>query len=164
MWDVYEAKGADLDGYLNNSHVGDGQKGILVFIDGRPAGLDFVSSDRAFAALFPKLVKSYAMEAMLVSERRKSGRGKGEADKARKTDAQPGADAAREFLKRAAACEEKKYESVGLGWSYRFSAPGVVGSALAVDEKLIHMAFFSVDEAEASGNMAGTSRRRSFCI
>jgi len=164
MRDVFEAKGADLDATLKNFKAAEGAKGILAFIDGRPAGLDFVSSDKAFAALFPKLVKSYAMEAMLLRERRKAGRGKGGADKA---SVKPGVDAAREFLKRAAACEEKKYESVGLGWSYRFSAPGVVGSALTFDEKVVHMAFFSVDEAvkaEDAGNMAGTGRRRSFRI
>jgi hypothetical protein len=164
MRDVFEAKGADLDAYLKSFKAAEGGKGILAFIDGRPAGLDFVSSDKAFAALFPKLVKSYAMEAMLLRERRKAGRGKGEAGKDR---TKPGPDAAREFLKRAAACEEKKYESVGLGWSYRFSAPGVVGSALTFNEKVVHMAFFGLDEAGAAedmGSMAGISRRRSFRV
>lgn len=161
MRDVYEAKGADLDGYLKAFKAADGTKGILVFIDGKPAGMDFVSRDKAFGTLFPKLVKSYAMEAMLLRERRKAGRGKGEADKA---SVKPGADDAREFLKRAAACEEKKYQSVGMGWSFRYSGAGIVGSALAVDEKVVHMAFFSVAEAEVSGSMAGTSMRRNFRI
>ncbi len=161
MRDVFEARGADLDGYLKNFKAAEGLKGILVFIDGKPAGMDFVSRDKAFVTLFPKLVKSYAMEAMLLRERRKAGRGKGGADKA---SVMPGADDAREFLKQAAACEEKKYASVGMGWSYRYSGAGIVGSALTVDENIVHVAFFSVAEAEAAGNMAGTSRRRSFCI
>jgi len=164
MTDVYEAKGADLDGYLKSFRPAAGQKGILVFVDGRPAGLDFVSREPAFATLFPKLLKSYAMEAMLLTERRKKGRGKGDAEKAL---AKPSADGAREFMKRAAACEEKKYESVGLGWSYRYAGPGVVGSALAFNEKVVHMAFFSVDEAERmedQGSMAGSRMRRSFLV
>jgi ARG and Rhodanese-Phosphatase-superfamily-associated Protein domain len=164
MKDVYDAKGADLDGYLKSFRLAAGQKGILVFVDGRPAGLDFVSREAAFATLFPKLVKSYAMEAILVTERRKRGRGKGDAEKAL---AKPSTDQARDFLKRAAACEEKKYESVGLGWSYRYSAPGVVGSALAFNDKVVHMAFFGVDEAERMedpGNIAGSRVRRGFRI
>jgi len=164
MRDVYEAKGADLDGYLKSFRLAGGQKGILVFVDGRPAGLDFVSRDEAFAGLFPKLVKSYAMEAMLLAERRKQGRGKAAAAKA---SAKPSADEAREFLKRAAGCEEKKYESVGLGWSYRYAGAGVVGSALAFNEMVVHMAFFSVDEAEAAqdpGSMAGSRMRRGFRV
>ncbi len=164
MTDVYDAKEADLDGYLKSFRLAGGQKGILVFVDGQPAGLDFVSREAAFATLFPKLLKSYAMEAMLLTERRKKGRGKGDAEKAL---AKPSADEAREFLKRAAACEEKKYESVGLGWSYRYAGPGVVGSALAFNEKVVHMAFFSVDEAERMEDpesMAGSRVRRGFRV
>ena len=162
MRDVYEAKGGDLDGYLKAFKVVDGTKGVLVFIDGRPAGMDFVSNGKAFEGLFPKLVKSYAMEAMLLAERRKQGRGKGDAEKAL---VKPAADEAREFLKRAAASEEKKYESVGLGWAYRYSGAGIVGSALAFNDKVVHLAFFGVDETERAadqGNMAGTRMRRNF--
>jgi len=159
MKDVFEAKGAALDDYLKNFRAVDGQKGALVLIDGRPAGMDFLSRGEAFGILGPKLIKSYAMEAMLLREREKAGKAKGEAKKAA---ARPGADEARTFLKKATECEEKKYESVGLGWSYRYSGNGIVGSALAVDEKVVHMAFFSVTEAESSGHMAGTSQRRGF--
>jgi hypothetical protein len=164
MTDVYMAKGADLDGYLKSFELAAGQKGILVFVDGRPAGMDFVSREAAFGQLFPKLIKSYAMEAMLLTERRKSGRGKGDAEKAL---VKPTSEVAREFMKRAAACDEKKYESVGLGWSYRYAGPGIVGSALAFNDKVIHMAFFGVDEAgtaEDPGGMAGTRVRRGWCI
>jgi hypothetical protein len=164
MTDVYKAKGGDLDGYLKSIELAAGQKGILVFIDGRPAGMDFVSRDKAFAILFPKLIKSYAMEAMLLTERRKSGRGQGDAGKAL---VKPTADQAREFMKRAAACDEKKYESVGLGWSYRYAGPGIVGSALAFNDKVVHMAFFDIDEAglaEDPGGMARTGMRRDFRV
>jgi hypothetical protein len=164
MRDVYEAKGGDLDGYLKSFQLAAGQKGVLVFVDNKPAGMDFVSRDKAFGELFPKLIKSYAMEAMLLGERRKRGRGKRDAGKAL---AKPTADEAREFLKRAAACEEKKYESVGLGWAYRYAGAGVVGSALAFNEKVIHMAFFSVDDADRAadpGNMARSRMRRDFRV
>jgi hypothetical protein len=162
MTDVYQAKAADLDSYLKSFRLADGAKGILVFIDGQPAGLDFVSRDAAFAALFPKLIRSYAMEAMLVTERRKRGRGQGDAEKA---PAEPTADEARKFLKRAAGSGEKKYESVGLGWSYRYAGQGIVGSALAFNDKVVHMAFFSVEEGdrvEDPGHMAGSRVRRNW--
>ena len=161
MRDVFTAKGEVLDRYLKSFSPADGCKGILAFIDGEPAGMDFISRDQAFKALFPKLIKSYAMEAVQLRERRKAGRGKGDAGGAL---AVPGPDEARGFLKRAAACEEKRYEAVGLGWSYRYSGPAIVGSALSVDEKIVHMAFFGVAEAEAQGNMAGSNMRRHFRI
>jgi len=164
MRDVYAAKEGDLEGYLKSFRLADGQKGILVFVDGKAAGMDFVSREAAFATLFPKLIKSYAMEAMILTERHKRGRGKGDAGQAL---AKPAADEAREFLKRAAASDEKKYESVGLGWSYRYAGPGIVGSALAYNENVVHMAFFSIDEAEAAqdpGSMAGSRMRRNFRV
>jgi ARG and Rhodanese-Phosphatase-superfamily-associated Protein domain len=164
MNDVYEAKRADLDGYVKSFGLISGQKGVLVFIEGRPVGLDFVSREQAFAGLFPKLVKSYAMEAMMLAERRKAGRAGGDAAKAL---ARPTADEARAFLKKAAACGEKKYESVGLGWAYRYSGPEIVGSALAFNDDVVHMAFFGVDGSERMedpGGMASSRRRRGYVV
>ena len=163
MNDVFAAKRADLDGYLKSFRLAEGQKGVLVFLDGRPAGLDFISRERAFSALFPKIVKSYAMEAMVQAERRRAGRGGGAKTALRK----PTADAARVFLKLAASCDEKGYPSVGLGWAYRYAGPEVVGSALAVNDSVVHMAFFGVDEAVAAqdpGGMASSRTRRGFVV
>jgi hypothetical protein len=160
MNDVYRAKESDLDGCLKSFRLAAGQKGLLVFVDGRPAGLDFVSREAAFAALFPKLLKSYAMEALILRERRRKGRGGAE-----KALVEPTAAVAREFLKRATASDEKKYESVGLGWSYRYAGPGIVGSALACNGSVVHMAFFGIAEDESGedpGNMAGCRMRRHF--
>jgi hypothetical protein len=129
---------------------------------GRPAQRPEKGGKRGIGIVSPYLF--YAMEAMVLAERRKKGRGKSGAEKAL---AKPCADEAREFLKRAAACEERKYESVGLGWSCRYAGPGVVGSALAFNEKVVHMAFFSVDEAERMEDpesMAGSRVRRGFRI
>ena len=169
MKDVYEAKNKELADYLKNFRTISGQKGALVFIAGKPAGMDFVSRDQAFEMLFPKLVKSFAMEAMLAAEHeahevRKNAKPQDTKPKARKPAPKPGKDQALEFLKRAAQCEEKKYESVGTGWSYRYTAKDVVGSALALDSKVIHMAFFGATEADKSGNMASMSWRRRFRV
>lgn len=149
---VFDAKQADLDAYLKKFPAVAAQKGILVFIGGRPAGLDFVSREQAYAVLHAKLVKSYAMEAMV----------------ARRGAPAPLPDeaAAREFIKSAAACDEKAYESVGEGWSYRYTGKDVVGSALAVESAVVHAAFFStaVSESEKAGPMADLGRRRRFRI
>ncbi|MFO7734214.1 MAG: DUF6569 family protein [Candidatus Aminicenantes bacterium] len=164
MKDVYDAKGTDLDDYLKSFRVVDGQKGMLVFLDGRPVGFDFVSRPGAFGQLFSKLAKSYAMEAMLAAERRKR-RERGKKARIAGQDAKtPSADEARSFLAAAAACDEQKNESVGLGSYYRYAGPGMVGSALAVDQAVVHMAFFGVDEGEQAGNIARMSSRRGFRI
>ena len=75
MRDVFEAKRMDLDDYLKSFGLEGGQKGALVFIGGKAAGLDFVSREAAYGLLHAKLVKSYAMEAMLEAERAKARQG-----------------------------------------------------------------------------------------
>jgi hypothetical protein len=147
MKDTFEQKTAELAEYFKAFPYVRPQKGLLVFIGGEPVGFDFVSREKAFELLHPKLIKSYAMEAVL--EDNKNG---GKPDRAR----------AGVFLKEAAECEEKKYESVGRGHDFRYEGKTMVGSALAVDDKVVHMAFFRVGGADKTGEMARTRHRINF--
>jgi len=160
MKDVFESKMEDLDTSLKAFVCGPQQKGILVIIGREVVGFDFVSRESAFAVLFPKLIKSYAMEAWIAGRKEK----KAEGEAAGREEAAEESDAARarEFLAAAAECGEKSYDSVGMGKDVRFDGPGIVGSALVVEDKLVHAAFFSAAESQKVGNMAGPSRRRSF--
>jgi hypothetical protein len=146
---VYEAKTRDLDEYLKAFSRVPEQKGVLVYLNGEPVGFDFLSKDKAFETLFPKLIKSYAMEAILEQ----------------KPEAAPlGSLSPADFLGEAAGCEEKKYPSVGLGSDYRYEGNSIVGSALTVDGHVIHMAFFRVTESDRAGDMAATRQRRRFRV
>jgi len=223
MRDVFEAKRTVLEDYLKSFKLEAGQKGALIFIGGEVAGLDFVSREQAYGLLHAKLVKSYAMEAMLAGERvragerakgrdelsaitsckgmlvpdeegaRKEARGKGgkapkkrgrkageatktggggagdkavggEKDKAGAVRPEQAQVRAREFLGKAAECRESRYQSVGLGDSLRYEGQNVIGSALALDGGIIHMAFFktSGSERERVEEMATLSSRRRF--
>ena len=157
MKDVFDSKKDDLDAYMKAFTCGPRQKGLLVMIGGEVVGFDFVSREKAFATLFPKLIKSYAMEAWIAGRKKKSAEG----DDAAGARENP---KAREFMSGAAECEQKGYDSVGMGQDVRLDGKGIVGSALVVEEKLIHMAFFSATDSEKAGNMAGAGRRRSFRI
>jgi len=147
MKDVFEAKKEDLDKYLDTFTCLEGQKGLVAFIDQSIVGFDFLSREAAYSQLHLKLVKSYAMEALLNKEQ-KTGK--------------PDVDQAHKFLKTAAKCEEKKYRSVGLGWDYRYKEKDTVGSALKVEKKAVHIAFFRVTESERAGRMADSTIRRRF--
>jgi len=147
MKDVYEAKEKELDEHLETFTCLPQQKGFLTFIDEKVVGFDFLSLDTAYALLHPKLVKSYAMEALM--------------QKAPKNE-KPSADKAKEFLKEVSRCKEKKYKSVGKGDDHRFEGKQLVGSALKFQKKVIHMAFFSITESEKAGKIAGFKRRREF--
>ena len=147
MKDVFESKLKELDEYLKVFKCVPNQKGMLVLLNGEVVGLDIVSREAAYKVLHAKLVKSYAMEAIL---QKKENGAKSKNDKAKA------------FINEASVCGEKKYESIGNGWDYRYEGKKVVGSALLYRKKVIHMAFFRVTEGEKVGSMAGYSRRRGF--
>jgi hypothetical protein len=147
MKDAFESRAKDIDEYLGKFTCLPGQKGLLVLIGGKAAGMDMVSLESAYAALHPKLVKSYAMEDL-------ASRG---ADGQIVPDGVPQA-----FIVEALACTGKRFKSVGHGWDFRLEGKGLVGSALVYNKALIHAAFFRVTETEKAGHMSGLSRRRGF--
>ncbi len=169
MRDVFEARKSELDEYLKAFECEAHQRGLLVMIGGQVMGFDFVSREKAFSVLFPKLVKSYAIEAWLQDRHGNAKRGAGGAEAPASGDsgtspspADENLRAAQAFLVAAGEGKHTFHDSPGLGRDVRFDAPGLVGSALVADEKVIHMALFGAADSERAGSMAGTSRRRSF--
>jgi len=149
MRDIFKDKMNSLNEYLRAFKCVPGQKGLLVIINGEVAGFDIISLESAYKILHPKLVKSYAMDALLQKEG-KSGK--------------VSVDKAKAFLKEAAMCKENKYKSIGHGWDYRFEAKTIVGSALVYRKRVVHTAFFRISESEKIGRMSGYRRRMDFRI
>lgn len=111
--------------------------------------MDMLSRAPAYEVLHPKLLKSYAMEAMLSLKKN--------APKASPKKAEA-------FVAAIKGCEEKRYSSVGMGWDYRFDGKSLVGSALLYRKKVIHTAFFKINEGERVGRMADFQARRGYRI
>ena len=151
MRDVFEGKRETLEDYLKDFHYVPNQKGIFVLVDGEIAGWDILSSAAAFENLYKKLIKSYAMEA-LIKNRNKI------------TLSRYPVEEARRFLEESSYCQVKKYPSTGLGEDYRFEGPGKVGSALVVENQVIHMAFFKIGQNEKIDPMSGYGDRRRYRI
>lgn len=142
MRDVFQAHAARLAEAIAAFPVQPDQHGLLVFLSGRPAGLDVVSRARVYARLHPKLVRSYVLDALL-----RPGNG---------TEPPP-PDAATAFLARVGEGGFRCHPGVGLGESLRTLGQGPVGGALVCDAQLIHAAFFAEGTAPdlpaASGGM-----------
>ena len=160
MSDIYEARAKDLEDYLKGFSLVEGQKGLLVFIGGKPVGLEFISREEAFSRLYQKLLKSYVLEAVSLKyeklmKRRmkksadKENKQKNDADK-RKPEAIPGMEQARTFVEEALSTREKRYPSIGMGYSCRYLGNKVVGAALEVDGSIPHLAFFAVENGNRS--------------
>ncbi len=140
MRDVIGERERDIAPFLEAVEPLHGQKGLLVFIGGEVAGMDIVSRSEAYAELHPKLLRSYAVDALAGQSPRRR---------------EPSFEAARAFLEEAAGCGEEKYRSAGLGWDHRFAGPGVVGTALAWRRRVIHAAFFRTWRRGQESGMGG---------
>jgi hypothetical protein len=149
MKDTYEQKKTNLGDYLKAFQCVPFQKGIFVFVDGEAIGFDLLSRESSFKILFPKLVKSYAMEALME-------------EKKKVTTCRYPKEEARKFLEEIQDCKEEIYPSRGQGYDYRFEGNDKVGSALVVEQEVIHMAFFKSNKEEQTGRMSGYKRRRGF--
>jgi len=149
MSEVFENKATDLEEYLRAFSCLPEQRGMLVMVNGEALGMDALSRPQAYEILHPKLLKSYAMEALIHRKKRAP---------------RASLDKAKAFMARVKDCEEKRYASVGMGWDYRYLGKDVVGSALLYRRKVVHMAFFNAEGAERIGRMADFQTRRGYRI
>jgi hypothetical protein len=130
----------------------EGQIGLLVLINGRVAGFDVVSRPEVYGRLHERLVRSYALDALL--EEPPADR---PAIEARKVTL--------DFLASLETSQEKDFPSVGYGRDYRYRTPGLTGCTLVHEERVIHAAFFSLDASEPRSDQSHFSplyRRRHF--
>lgn len=103
-----------------------GQVGALVSVAGQLIGLDAFGQASAWAALFPKLLRSYAVEAL----------GRSDADYVGSSADPPS------FLRRLAAAPMTQFDSVGEGTDVRTQGSGVMASALVIRDQVLHLAAF----------------------
>jgi hypothetical protein len=149
MRDTFEHLRPKLEDYIKAFPLGRRQNGFVVFINGNPVGIEMISSSDKYALLHEKLIRSYATEA-LYSE---GGASIVTTDKAM------------QFLRKAMECTFERYPSVGLGEDYRFVGNEMIGSALVVNETVVHCAFFRIErfadqQSEAADGMLDSRRRR----
>jgi hypothetical protein len=135
MKDVYEARQRELDECLAALRPEPGQQGLVVCVDGKPIGCDYVSRAEVYARVHDKLLRSYVIDALLYQD-------KGQGKAARK-------DAARAFLRKTGRCESRCYAAPGTGWDHRFEGKHLAGTALVHKDEVLHQAFFLLeDEAD----------------
>jgi hypothetical protein len=156
MNDVFKAKKDDLQKYLDALKPVDGQKGILIAVHGEIAGMDILSSEAAYKEYHDKLLKSYAMDAIL---------------KTKSVSSPIFLETAQLFITETMNAQETIYPSKGYGRDHRFTGTRIVGSSLECDDEIIHAAFFRTEtrttghnhiDAEINTTIAGYQRRKHF--
>lgn len=152
MRDVFRERLPQLDEITDKFPVSANQIGLIAVCDDTVLGMDIVTRHEIYELLHIKLVRSYVLDASL-----KRGSAKREIDIAH---------LARDFMESTRRTAESRHESVGLGYDYRYTATGLVGSALAYESDLIHSAFFRVPPEERQSSiqddLSNHSQRRGF--
>lgn len=125
MSDIYEHVKGDVREFRKAFRPEPRQVGGVFAIDGRPVGLEMFDSTATFAVTLGRLVESYAMDAI---ER-----------PSRKRPAKATAKEAEKFVARAVGARAETAKAVGEGEDIRLEAPGMVGEALVVDGRVVHL-------------------------
>ncbi len=139
MHEIYESRGGSLAGYLAAFPYVAGAIGFAVALGGRMAGADLFDQPATAETLWPKLMRSYALDAL---------------------DSAEGAAVEREravrLFGRARGAHAETFPSIALGEDVRFDGDGVTGGGLVYDEIPVHITLFRVYGAAASQPSAMT--------
>jgi len=149
---IFDDHAKGVDEFVAAFSVNGRDSGAVFAIGDEVVGLDFFSEPATFRAMLPKLVRSYAVDALENDSEAAGGKAKKKA---------------RSFLDRLCAADEQEYPAVGLGTDIRLRGPGVVGGALVVEDECLHLAAFATPEDHAGSaggggpsEMASASQRR----
>ena len=137
MRDVYEHKKDDMKNYFDRIHCLEKQQGLIIRINGRITGMEYLSSPRAFKHIFDKLIKSYALEAEL----KKAEAGNAEYSTQETVES---------FLQRLEKAKVTVFKSPGHGYDLRISGKDLTGNALRYKGEVIHLAAFDNVNSERS--------------
>ena len=147
MADMYEQNVASVEQFVEAIPARPGQRGAVFAIGGEIIGCDLFDSAATLSKLLPKMVRSYALDAV---DRSAAGA----------TAAPPRESDVQAFLDRLAAAETTRFPAVGLGEDLRLQAAGLAGGALVVDGEVVRLGAFTVADAQAGAALSRASQRR----
>jgi hypothetical protein len=126
MGTMFDSRHDDLWSYLDAIPTFNGQIGAAYAIGGSLQGIEVFDSDVTFRKLAPKLLTSYALDAL----------------EHQHPAAPPDSSPVNAFIQSVRAAAHQPSTTVGIGEMVRLSAGGLVGAALQVDGCCVHLAAF----------------------
>lgn len=140
--DYQEQRRADLDSYVSAFRCESDQVGVLVRINDQLQGMDTFGRARTWKAVFPKFIRSYAMDAIV-----------------RAAVEPPSGDAARmapdAFIRELSDAPRESFDSIGEGKDFRMETDRVIGAALVLDDTILHLTAFPKAGNGGDGLAAG---------
>lgn len=140
MNDIFKARQSEIEDYVSAFEPTDGQVGALFAIAGEPVGFDVFNHHSTLSEMLPKLVRSYTVDAI----RSSNGNGR-----------ELVGDAARSLVDAAVSASVETFPAVGLGTTVRILSDGLVGGGLVLDDRLVHLAVFAVEQDRAARGRNG---------
>ncbi len=159
---IYDRHRVSIEDFVKAFSPVEGQAGAIFAIGGRIAGLERFDHPATLTALLPKLVRSYALDAL---DSRYAGDSTGEQSEEERNLL---LERAMLFVASVGLAEATSHPAIGLGQDVRISNNAVTGAALTVDESLVHLSAFPNEEQAATddrgrhGGMTSASMRRGF--
>jgi hypothetical protein len=144
MADLFEGQKDRLGEYRKAFRLVDCQVGAVFAINGEVVGLECFAYQQSFSKFFPKLVQSYALDAL------------DWLDESGKT--QVSSESVRRFLEGVQKAPGKSHPSLGLGENIRFEDDSVSGASLVHDGRVLHLSAFSHKGHKNDGSL--TPRRK----
>ncbi|HWP57329.1 MAG TPA: DUF6569 family protein [Candidatus Acidoferrales bacterium] len=132
MWDIYGYHAARIDDYVAAFATIDRQVGAAFAINGSVIGFDLFDYPASCRKLLPKLVRSYALDAIEISEQ---------------TAMRASRRAVEELLSAVARAQVKSFPAVGEGVDVRFTGPDLAGAGLIARGRVVHLSAFHVKDA-----------------
>jgi hypothetical protein len=144
LHDVYSASEARLEEIRNHFKAQPGQVGSAFAIGGRIVGIEIFDAAETLASLLPKLVDSYAFDAIEIPS------------DAPRADL-PACDRVKEMLQRIASAPVAEYPAVGKGRDVRIDADHLRAAALLVEGRVVHLsAFDRIGDQDSNGDRLAT--------
>lgn len=127
MADIFEQHCSGIDEFVDAFQQEDKQVGALFSIGDNVAGVDIFDKPSTLRHLLPKLVRSYALDAL---------------DSNFVTISDNAGKAADDFLTVVKSLETRPFPAIGMGEDYRFAGDAIAGGALLNDGAVIHLCAF----------------------
>lgn len=146
--DAYDYFSTSVDEFVAAFHTSDTQVGACFAINGRIRGMELFDVSETCGKLMPKLIRSYALDA--IEERQLDNPGEN--------------TSVRDYLQAVAASPVDSFQALGEGEDLRIRSTTIAGGALVVREHVVHLCAFSedfgADTLDRSGRMRRASARR----
>ena len=136
MADIFEQHSAALEQFVCSFPPEERQVGAAFAIGGKVSGFELFDSADTLKKLWPKLLRSYGLDAL---DRAESAN-----EKSENPMPDVGPNDVEAFLQRASGGEAKQYPAVGEGEGVRISNIGLTGAALAARGRVIHLNAFAI--------------------